>query len=227
MRSNLGRYATLVFDCDGVVLNSNSIKTTAFYKATLSYGEAAAQAMVDYHVANGGVSRYRKFAYFLEHIAPHYANEKMSSLEELLRGYSSYVLEGLLSCEIAPGLAELREQTRGCRWLIVSGGDQSELRDVFERRDIAQWFDGGIYGSPDTKECILAREMQEGNIKVPGLFIGDSKYDFKAATSVGLDFVFVSKWTEVVGWEGWISSEGIIAINSVGDLCGMQSGVRQ
>lgn len=43
-------YTTLVFDCDGVVLDSNKVKTEAFYQATLPYGEAAAQAMVDYHV---------------------------------------------------------------------------------------------------------------------------------------------------------------------------------
>ncbi|MFH7588150.1 HAD family hydrolase, partial [Oceanimonas smirnovii] len=65
MKHPVTDYVTLVFDCDGVVLNSNKVKTEAFYKAALPYGEAAAQAMVDYHVAHGGVSRYKKFAYFL------------------------------------------------------------------------------------------------------------------------------------------------------------------
>ena len=36
-------YASLVFDCDGVVLNSNKVKTEAFYQAVLPYGEAAAR----------------------------------------------------------------------------------------------------------------------------------------------------------------------------------------
>jgi len=58
---DLANYKTLVFDCDGVILNSNKLKTQAFYQATLPYGESKAQAMVNYHVQNGGISRYRKF----------------------------------------------------------------------------------------------------------------------------------------------------------------------
>lgn len=212
-RVSVTDYTTLVFDCDGVVLDSNKVKTEAFYQATLPYGEAAAQAMVDYHVANGGVSRYKKFAYFLEQIAPNivpsYAEQQGPNLEALLQAYAGYVREGLLSCEVAPGLEALREQTPDARWLIVSGGDQAELRDVFAQRGIAEWFDGGIFGSPDTKDEILARELASGNIQQPALFLGDSKYDYQAASAAGLDFVFLSDWSEVEDWQHWVASEGI------------------
>jgi len=57
----LNEYQTLVFDCDGVVLNSNKIKTQAFYEAAKHFGHESAQALVDYPVANGGISRYAKF----------------------------------------------------------------------------------------------------------------------------------------------------------------------
>lgn len=207
-------YTTLVFDCDGVVLDSNKVKTEAFYQATLPYGKAAAQAMVDHHVANGGVSRYKKFAHFLEQIVPDHAEqrnpaEQAPDLEALLQAYAGHVREGLLSCEVAPGLEALREQTPNARWLIVSGGDQAELRDVFASRGIAEWFDGGIFGSPDTKDEILARELTSGNIQPPALFLGDSKYDYQAASAAGLDFVFLSGWSEVADWQRWVTSEGI------------------
>lgn len=205
----MSKYKTLVFDCDGVVLDSNQVKTEAFYQATLPYGEAAAQAMVDYHVANGGVSRYKKFAHFLEQIAPNHTTQQGPDLEALLQDYASYVREGLLSCEVAPGLEALREQTPDARWLIVSGGDQAELRDVFAQRGIAEWFDGGIFGSPDTKDEILARELASGNIQQPALFLGDSKYDYQASSAAGLDFVFLSGWSEVADWQHWAAQEGI------------------
>lgn len=48
---------TLVFDCDGVVLNSNRIKTEAFRVVAAPYGDAAAGALVQYHLAHGGISR--------------------------------------------------------------------------------------------------------------------------------------------------------------------------
>lgn len=210
MKLQVTDYASLVFDCDGVILNSNRVKTDAFYQAALPYGEAAAQAMVDYHVANGGVSRYLKFAYFLEHIVPEYAaGGSGPNLDELLEHYANAVLEGLLSCEVAPGLKELRKRTPNTRWLIVSGGDQAELRHVFAKRGLAELFDGGIYGSPDTKDEILARELQNRTIQTPTLFLGDSKYDHQAATTAGLDFIFLSGWSEVKNWQEWARKEEI------------------
>lgn len=219
----MSKYKTLVFDCDGVVLDFNKVKTEAFYQATLPYGEAAAQAMVDYHVSNGGVSRYKKFAHFLEQIAPNYAEQRNPAeqpldLEALLQAYAGCVREGLLSCEVAPGLEALREQTPSVRWLIVSGGDQAELRDVFASRGIAEWFDGGIFGSPDTKDEILSRELASGNIQQPALFLGDSKYDYQAASAAGLDFVFLSGWSEVLDWEEWVSHLQVKSVTSLSEL---------
>lgn len=201
-------YATLVFDCDGVVLNSNKVKTEAFYQATLPYGRAAAQAMVSYHIANGGVSRYKKFAHFLEKIMPKYVNRQGNDLEGLLQNYASLVRTGLLHCELTPSLKTLRQQTTA-RWMIVSGGDQTELRDVFAHRGIADWFDGGIFGSPQNKDEILASQIKSGSIMRPSIFLGDSKYDYQAASSAGLDFIFISAWTEVADWKEWVLANQI------------------
>lgn len=212
-------YKTLVFDCDGVVLNSNKVKTDAFYQAALSYGEQAAQALVEYHVANGGVSRYKKFAYFLNTLVPQHAVEiSGSTLEELLDAYASHVLQGLLTCDIAEGIHELRKNTPNTNWLIVSGGDQAELRHVFAERGLAEYFNGGIFGSPDTKDEILEREINNGNIQQPALFLGDSKYDYQAASGAGLDFVFLTGWTEVEGWQNWLVIESIKYSKSVYQL---------
>ncbi|TCK07254.1 HAD family hydrolase [Marinobacterium mangrovicola] len=218
MRSSVNLYTTLVFDCDGVVLNSNKVKTEAFYQATLPFGQAAASAMVDYHVANGGISRYKKFAHFLEQIVPIHAEHQGPDIDGLLQAYASHVREGLLSCELSPALEMLRRQIPDTRWLIVSGGDQTELRDVFTQRGIADWFDASIFGSPDTKDEILARELASGNIRQPALFLGDSKYDYKAATAAGLDFVFLSDWSEVVDWHAWVAEQGIDSVNSIQSL---------
>lgn len=212
-------YTTLVFDCDGVILDSNKVKTEAFYQATLPYGETAARSMIEYHVANGGVSRYKKFAHFQEHIVRAESSPKqVSDLEALFQAYACYVRKGLLSCRLAPGLEALRKGTPNSVWLIVSGGDQSELREVFMERGIYSWFNGGIFGSPDTKDEILARELNYGNIMRPALFLGDSKYDHEAAKEAGLDFVFLSAWSEVKNWEQWVRINDITVIDSLSCL---------
>ncbi|MCY1452939.1 hypothetical protein D9M71_699010 [compost metagenome] len=97
---------------------------------------------------------------------------------------------------MAEGLYRLREEHINSRWLIVSGGDQEELRRVFSERNLSHLFDGGIFGSPDNKDMILARELERGNIVKPGIFFGDSQYDFESAKRAGLDFAFVSGWSE-------------------------------
>lgn len=218
----LSDYKTFIFDCDGVLLDSNKVKTQAFYQAALPYGEAAAQDLLEYHVANGGISRYKKFAYFLEHIVPlHTPVAVEADLESLLSTYAQLVQEGLLSCKIATGLKELRYQTRRSKWLVVSGGDQKELHSIFAQRDLSPLFDGGIFGSPDTKDHILARELDNKNIQFPALFLGDSKYDYQAAHQAGIDFVFISEWSEVEAHEEWYQKNSLYSVSNVSSLLDM------
>ncbi|WP_027875193.1 HAD family hydrolase [Spongiibacter marinus] len=207
MIKDISQYKTLVFDCDGVVLDSNKVKTAAFYEASKHYGLECANKLIEYHVANGGVSRYAKFRYFLTEIVGK-SEVCDAELRELLGKFSSAVKSGLLTCGVAEKLAELRDKTPDSTWLIVSGGDQAELREVFKKRNIARYFNGGIYGSPDTKEQILAREIRANNIRQPALFLGDSKYDAKVAVEASIDFVFMTQWTEVDAWKYWLLENG-------------------
>lgn len=208
-------YRTYVFDCDGVILDSNRLKTEAFRSAALPYGTETAQALVDYHVAHGGISRFVKFRHFLDAIVP---GAQGPGLETLLAAYADAVADGLRSCAIAPGITDLREKTAGARWLIVSGGSQDELRAVFAERGLAGMFDGGIFGSPDTKDEILARECASGNIEGPALFIGDSVYDWQAASGAEIDFVFATWWTEVADWQEFVARQSLRTIGSLSQL---------
>ena len=192
---DLEQYNTWIFDCDGVLLDSNRVKTEAFFLAAEPYGRERAQALVDYHVRNGGVSRYVKFRTFLSDIVGE-AEPDRDELQQLLDRYAAQVAEGLRRCAVAEGLRSLRELTRDARWLVVSGGDQEELRAVFSGRGLADLFDGGIFGSPDTKDDILGRELKSGHIQQPAVFVGDSRYDMEASSRAGLDFIFARRWSE-------------------------------
>ena len=206
----LTQYQTLVFDCDGVVLNSNKIKTQAFYDVTKHFGHEAAQALVDYHVQNGGISRYAKIEYFITEILKQ--DFDASIYYEILQHFAQAVKDGLMTCGVAEGLEELREKTAHANWLIISGGDQAELREVFTARGLDKYFNSGVFGSPDTKDIILAREVGNQNIHRDALFLGDSKYDYQAAYKAGLDFVLLTQWTEVKEHLAWCHSEDIASI---------------
>lgn len=79
-------------------------------------------------------------------------------------------------------------------------------------------FDGGIYGSPSSKEQILAEQIAGSNLRLPALFLGDSKYDYFAAYSAGLDFIFVSLWTELPEWESFVQEQCLHSIPCINAL---------
>lgn len=108
-------------------------------------------------------------------------------------------------------------QTEGANWLIVSGGDQNELREVFHKRKIDHFFEE-IFGSPDSKETILSREKESGNLNYPALFIGDSRYDHIAASKAQLDFIFLSGWSEFKEWKHYCETNKIFHLKSISEL---------
>ena len=212
-------YKSIVFDCDGVILNSNKIKTRAFKIASFPFGHEASSSLVDYHLKNGGISRYAKFDYFLENIVSiNSEKNKELYLNKMLKVYSEKTKKGLLDSEITYGLRTLRNKTKDSSWSIVSGGDQAQLNSVFAKKKIMHLFNGGIFGSPDTKNQILNRELVRGSIKLPALFLGDTELDHQVSVTNGLDFIFVSGWTEFRSYEEYCVKNSIRNISKVYEL---------
>ena len=204
---------TLILDCDGVVLNSNQIKTEAFRTAALPYGCEAAEALVKHHILYGGISRYAKFEYFLNSIVG--KRPALGELDQLLAAYAHETKIGLMRCEIAPGIYDLRADTPNVRWMLVSGSDQDELREIFALRGLDTLFEGGVFGCPDSKPIIFDREMACGNIQLPAAYVGDTRHDYEAATQAGLGFVFAHAWTEFEGWKEFFQGKGVAVIEGL------------
>lgn len=218
MQLDIKKYKSIVFDCDGVVLDSNLVKTEAYFRTAKSLGatDAQAQALVDYHVRLGGISRYHKFDWYLREVLHQPATPE--AVQVLLDEFARELEVVLMECAVAEGLPALRAASTA-NWMILSGGDQQEIRTLFAKRDLAKYFDGGLFGSPDNKDTVLAREKENGNLQFPALFIGDSKYDFEAATRAGLDFVFLSAWTEVADWQNFCAEHQVLVLGAIKDMC--------
>jgi phosphoglycolate phosphatase-like HAD superfamily hydrolase len=109
VNQELNQYKTIIFDCDGVVLNSNKIKTNAFYEVAKHFGHGAAKKLVDYHVRNGGISRYAKFQYFFKELIKHEVD--INLYDDTLLIFSNIVKNNLMTCEVAKGKDSLRMRT--------------------------------------------------------------------------------------------------------------------
>jgi phosphoglycolate phosphatase-like HAD superfamily hydrolase len=218
LKTDIKKYKTIVFDCDGVVLNSNHLKIQAYFDVAIEFGanQTQAKALVDHHIALGGISRYPKFEYFLREIMHQAVTD--DAMDALLNAFTTQVTRLLSACEVSPYLDALKHATKESKWMILSGGDQAEIREIFKLRQLDTFFEGGVFGSPDNKDLVLAREKNNGNIQYPALFIGDSRYDYQASTKAGLDFVFLSDWTDVPDWTLFCEQNNINTFNNLGAL---------
>ena len=128
-----------------------------------------------------------------------------------------------MKCKVATDLKYLKDSTKNISWSIVSGGDQEEIRYILKKRKIDFYFDGGIFGSPSTKEDIFKREFKKGTFQYPALYIGDSKYDHIASSKFYIDFIFLSVWTEFKNWEKYSSKRNIPTIKKLSNLLDMKN----
>jgi HAD superfamily hydrolase (TIGR01549 family) len=175
-----------VFDFDGVVLESVEIKTIAFRRLFEDHPEG--ERIVPYHLANGGISRFRKFRWFYEEVRGEPLSEAES--ERLGERFSELVLDEVRRCAFVPGARELLERLAPRLPLFVaSGTPEDELRGIVDDRGLGGVF-AGVYGTPPTKAEILRRIMAERDLEPPELvMVGDAMSDFDGAAGAGVPFV--------------------------------------
>lgn len=177
----------IIFDFDGVIIESFDIKTQAFRELFKAYHNHIDE-IIEYHKQNGGVSRYKKFKHIYSEILKQPLDEK--TFRELGEKFSRLVVEEVKKCPYVPGAPEfIQDKSKKSKLFIASGTPEEELRAIAEARGINKYFTG-IYGSPATKseiiEGILSREKIE---KKDAVFIGDTITDYKEASRAGVSFI--------------------------------------
>ena len=193
----MDKYDIFIFDCDGVILDSNKLKSNAFSEALPDEPSDLVAEFVAYHKENGGISRYEKFRYYFEGMKKQVEAE--AKIDKALNNFAAIVNQGLISCNYIPGVLEFIENLfkLNKRMFVVSGSDENELIQVFIKRGINHYFEN-IYGSPANKEENTSKVVSNMKKPIIGLFFGDSKSDYGAAKKFGMDFIFVKDYSE---WE--------------------------
>ena len=164
----------------------------------------------------GGISRFEKLEYFFSTIIGQ--KEYEDDLKKLLQTFSLILEKKLLACLETEGVKELIQAlSPDSKKIIVSGGLQTKLRKIFKDKGLTSNLDG-IFGCPDNKIKILKRELKTGLIKPPIIFIGDSKYDYESAKSIGADFVFMSEYTEFLDWQNYFKNKKVKIIKNLREL---------
>jgi len=182
-------YQTIFWDFDGVILNSMSVRDKGFELVLKDYRDEQVEKLMQFHHKNGGLSRYVKFRYFYEEVL----NEPLSDdrLSELTDAFSAIMLQELGNRNLLfeDTLSFLQSAADSFRMHVVSGSDQTELRQLCERLDVAQFFKS-IHGSPKPKKDWVRSLLREYNYnKAHTVLVGDSINDLEAARDNGIDFI--------------------------------------
>ena len=201
---NLANYDYFVFDCDGVILDSNRLKSHAFASALPGEPAELVQAFVEFHKQNGGISRYEKFRHYFQELKKSQDDEE--KIRIALKRFASTVKKGMIECDYVPGVIRFLNlaKSRGISLFIVLGSDEDELKEVFRHRKILNLFTR-VYGSPTNKNGNTGKLIEMMGLQKNGCFFGDSKSDYVAAKSYGIDFIFVNDFTE---WKEGIKTVG-------------------
>ena len=181
----------IVFDFDGVILDSVDIKTKAFARLFEEHGPDVQRQVVEHHLAHGGVSRFRKFAHIYEHILRRPMPEGES--ERLGERFSDLVFDEVVKAAWIPGAPEFLEKNHArYRCFVASGTPQEELARIVHLRDLEKYFTG-VFGTPATKEQITRRIFAEHGLESSEVvFIGDAMTDFDAARVCEVGFVGIA-----------------------------------
>lgn len=178
----------VIFDFDGIVLESADIKTEAFPELFAEYPEHQA-AIRAYHLAHQGISRFRKFEWIYAECLRQPLDAATS--QALGERFSALVMDRILAAPFVPGARELLDllQARAMPMAIVSGTPQDELDDITARLGLRHYF-GTIVGSPTEKPAAVRALLERHGLQPQqAVFLGDGLSDHKAAVATGVHFV--------------------------------------
>lgn len=178
----------IIFDFDGVIVESADIKTNAFELLFKDEYPEHVQEIVHYHMQHMGISRFVKFKYFFENIVH---KPYTPAVEKALgERFSHIVVEQILHTPFVPGAIEfLQTHQKQYVLFVASGTEEKELHCIAEKRDVTRYFKE-IHGGHRSKSEIVNDILQRYSLTPHEIvFIGDAESDMIAARETGVFFI--------------------------------------
>lgn len=177
----------IIFDFDGVLCESIDVKKAAFRRLFRRYPEHL-DKILDYHLRNGGISRFEKFRVIYRDILKMELTSQKSA--ELGKKFSAYSYSAVVRAPLVKGTKKfLEEYHRLIRLFIASGTPEEEMRAIVQKKGLTHYF-RKVYGSPRSKYEIIKTILKENRLKAEQVvFVGDSINDYEGSSQAGVYFV--------------------------------------
>jgi HAD superfamily hydrolase (TIGR01549 family) len=178
----------IIFDFDGVILDSVPVKTEAFRKLFEEFSDDRVEKLIEYHLLNGGKSRYIKIKYFFEEIL--FQNVSEDEILKYANRYSELTKEELTNPKyiIKDAIDFIKENYQKYNMHIASGADENDLNYICDKLDLTKYF-LTINGSPIVKAEIVKNILILNNYnKNETILIGDSVNDYEVSIKNNIAF---------------------------------------
>lgn len=177
----------IIFDFDGVIVDSTKAKNEALVSLFESYGKKACQEFYNYSIQNGGVPRFNKIRYFFENIVKEDVSE--DKINSYAKVYSK-ITKDLISKDmlIDEVIEFIKNNFTKYNFHIASGTYIKDLEFLVNKLEIKRYFKS-IEGSPELKPNLIKKILKEFNYKNnQTALIGDSIKDYEAALANNILF---------------------------------------
>ena len=178
----------IVFDFDGVLVESVDVKGAAFVALYAGESIEVQRKVRAYHDAHGGVSRFEKIKLFEEEYCGRAADE--ARVKKLADKFSEIVEKRVVDEDAVAGAMEfLRSYDGAAPLFVASATPEDELRRIVDKRGMGGFFKE-VLGSPRKKDVLLGDIIaRHGYDAGRVLMVGDALTDYNAAQVCGTAFL--------------------------------------
>ncbi|MBF0553885.1 MAG: HAD family hydrolase [Nitrospirae bacterium] len=180
---------SIIFDFDGVLVESVDIKTRAFARVFEPEGEGVTARVIEFHLQNAGVSRFDKFRYIYENILERPLSA--ARFDDLCRQFADLVVDEVSRAPFVKGALEFLDNfAPNCYTCFVSTATpQEEIEKIVRRRHMQDYFKA-VHGAPKKKSAIVQEILDTHGISPDtAVYVGDAMSDYKAATANQVPFI--------------------------------------
>lgn len=182
----MAKLRALVLDFDGVLVESEGLKTEIFRRLFARYPEHY-EAMMTYHQQSIAASRFVKFAHLAQLLG---RVHDQAFLDSLAVEFSSLAITQTVVCPEVNGASDfLREFSQRLPLYLASVTPESDLIEILHRRNWFNYF-VKVFGYPPHSKTqavsVAAESIQDRSALA---LIGDSPNDLQVAVECGIEFI--------------------------------------
>ena len=181
-------FKTIIWDFDGVLIDSENIRTESFKETFKDFGKDNVEKLINYHKLNGGLSRYHKIQFFFNEILKE--NISVDDYNTWVKLYGKFCKERLCnkSLLVEDSMNFIRNNYENFSFHIASASDETELLFICKKLNISSFFKS-INGSPTNKINNVKNILKNYNyLRENCCLIGDSINDMEAAKVNSIKF---------------------------------------